>query len=176
MGATFSLATISLFSYMQSNITDEVLPESSLLPQLSCVFSFLSTVETILIGALDPGLGVYIDKVFNESGGPPKGSIRPAIRDIAGVQVTVMIVLIVASTLWPRGALSLNPSRSELKGNVEGQEEKKKKEEEVQGAEHGEEHEEEQGEERREGQEVEQEEEMKRRDERQENNDNSNMV
>lgn len=56
-----------------------------------------------------PLLGRYIDGVYNQSGGANGGDINPAIRNVAGVQFTVLCGVVLASTFIPKGALSFNP-------------------------------------------------------------------
>ncbi|MCJ1327242.1 hypothetical protein MMC10_003910 [Thelotrema lepadinum] len=109
LGATWSAAAVSFYSYMQTLLSDEA-PTSSTktLPPLSSVVGFLFTVETILQASALPLLGMYIDKTVKRTGTTDRScAARTALKYVGGVHFTVLAVLIVISTLIPRGALSL---------------------------------------------------------------------
>ncbi|TID23036.1 gb [Venturia nashicola] len=72
------------------------------------VMAFLYSTY-IMYAIACPPLGRYIDDVYNRSGGANGGDIRPAIRNVAGVQFTVLCAVALASTFIPKGAISFNP-------------------------------------------------------------------
>jgi hypothetical protein len=67
--------------------------------------AFLYSTYIILYAITSPTLGKYIDKISAEN----SGDIHLAMRNIAGVQFTIVAVIIFAATFVPRGSLSFNP-------------------------------------------------------------------
>jgi MFS family permease len=67
--------------------------------------AFLYSSYIILYAILNPLLGKYIDQIYNTN-----QTIRPAFIYIVGVQVTVISILVAASTFIPKGSFKLNPS------------------------------------------------------------------
>lgn len=63
----------------------------------------------VMYAIASPLLGRYIDGVYNRSGGANRGDIRPAMRNVAGVQLTVLCAVVLASTFIPKGAIRFNP-------------------------------------------------------------------
>lgn len=59
----------------------------------------------VIYAIAQPLLGQYVDRVSTAN----NGSIRSAITNIAGVQFTVVTVVVLAATFIPKGALSVNP-------------------------------------------------------------------
>lgn len=72
---------------------------------LGAVMAFLYSTYIVIYAITSPLLGRYIDKVSKRN----KGNISEAFQNIAGVQFTIIAVLIFVSTLVPKGALSINP-------------------------------------------------------------------
>lgn len=72
---------------------------------LGAVMAFLYSTYIVIYAITSPLLGRYIDKVSKRN----KGNISEAFKNIAGVQFTIIAVLIIAATFIPKGALSFNP-------------------------------------------------------------------
>ena len=122
MGAAWSAAAVSMFSYLQALFPDDAVEGGEgeaegqgerggkrSLPPLSCVLSALFAVEIVIVGLANPLLGSYIDHVYGAMGGPKGGVVQPAFWYLGGAQYTIMTVLVLVSTLVPKGALQLNP-------------------------------------------------------------------
>jgi hypothetical protein len=67
--------------------------------------AFLYCTYIVTYAITSPILGGYIDRVSNRN----DENIHEAIRNVAGVQFTVICVLVMAATFIPKGALSFNP-------------------------------------------------------------------
>ena len=61
--------------------------------------SFLYCTYIVLYALLNPLLGRYVDRVYNNSG---ETDIHPAIYNVAGVQFTVLCVIMLLATLIPK--------------------------------------------------------------------------
>lgn len=72
---------------------------------LGAVMAFLYSTYIVIYAITSPLLGRYIDKISKRN----NGNISEAFKNIAGVQFTIIAVLILAATFIPRGALSFNP-------------------------------------------------------------------
>lgn len=72
---------------------------------LGAVMAFLYSTYIVIYAITSPLLGRYIDKVSKRN----KGNISEAFKNIAGVQFTIIAILILAATFIPKGALSFNP-------------------------------------------------------------------
>lgn len=72
---------------------------------LGAVMAFLYSTYIVIYAITSPLLGRYIDKVSKRN----NSNISEAFKNIAGVQFTIIAVLIFAATFIPRGALSFNP-------------------------------------------------------------------
>lgn len=72
---------------------------------LGAVMAFLYSTYIVIYAITSPLLGRYIDKVSKRN----KGNISEAFQKIAGVQFTIIAVLILLATFIPKGALALNP-------------------------------------------------------------------
>lgn len=66
-------------------------------------FLYSSYIVTYAIASVC--LGTYIDRVSDAN----KENIQSAIRNVAGIQFTVIAVLVMASTFVPKGAFAWNP-------------------------------------------------------------------
>ena len=77
---------------------------------LGAVMALLYSTYIVIYAIADPLLGKYIDSVFTATGGASKGGrINSAIRNVAGVQFTIISVTVLASTFIPRGSFSFDP-------------------------------------------------------------------
>jgi MFS family permease len=100
---------VSLAAYIQASLARLESQETSISP-LGAVMGFLYSTYIIIYAIISPLVGKYIDKVFAETGGEKNGgTIRPALRNIVGVQFTILSVIIFCATFVPRGAFHLNP-------------------------------------------------------------------
>lgn len=99
---------VSLAAYIQASLARKE-SEHKDVSALGAVMAFLYSTYIVIYAICSPLLGRYIDGVYNRSGGSDGGDIRPALVNTAGVQFTVLCVVVLASTFVPRGALSFNP-------------------------------------------------------------------
>jgi hypothetical protein len=94
---------VSLAAYIQSSLNKMDINEPGISP-LGAVMSFLYSGYIVLNAVLSSQLGKVIDNDFKAT-----GTIVSSFRRVAGIQFTVCSVIILLSTLIPRGALSFNP-------------------------------------------------------------------
>ncbi|KAK2749574.1 hypothetical protein FQN55_003274 [Onygenales sp. PD_40] len=100
---------VSLAAYIQATLA-RVEAKTKNVSALGAVMAFLYTTYIIIYAITSPLLGRYVDKVFNESGGAEGGGdIHKAIRNIGGIQFTILAGVIMAATFVPQGAFKLNP-------------------------------------------------------------------
>lgn len=99
---------VSLAAYIQASLA-RLESRTKNVSALGAVMAFLYSTYIVLYAILSPLLGRYVDRVYNRSGGSRGGTVRPALVNVAGVQFTVLCVIVLASTLIPRGALRINP-------------------------------------------------------------------
>ena len=95
---------VSLTAYIQASLA-RLESETQNVSALGAVMAFLYSTYIVTYAIASVSLGTYIDRVSDRH----NEQIQPAIKNIAGVQFTVMAVLIMASTFVPKGALALNP-------------------------------------------------------------------
>jgi hypothetical protein len=101
---------VSLAAYIQASLA-RVESEHQDVSALGAVMAFLYSTYIVIYAICSPLLGRYIDGVYNRSGGSKGGgTIYAALVNTAGVQFTVLSVIVFASTFVPRGALSFNPA------------------------------------------------------------------
>ncbi len=94
-------ADVTLNAYIQSSLSKS---ENGISP-LSSVMAFLYSSYIIIYAILNPLLGKYIDSTYDKY-----QTIRPAFIYTVGVQITIISIIIAASTFTPKGAFKLNPS------------------------------------------------------------------
>ena len=83
----------------------------------------VNTVTIATYAIASPFLGQYIDTVYAATGAAfGRGTVRPAIFNVAGVQYTALMAVGLASTFLPRGAFKFNPKT--LNGDQPGDREK----------------------------------------------------
>jgi MFS family permease len=95
---------VLLNAHLQS-IFDESESDQSTISPLGSAMAFLYSSYIILYAILNPVLGRYIDRVYAQT-----GTIQSALIYTAGVQVSIVSVLVFLCTFIPRGAFRLNPS------------------------------------------------------------------
>ncbi|EGD88169.2 uncharacterized protein TERG_04419 [Trichophyton rubrum CBS 118892] len=76
---------------------------------LGAVMACLYTTYIVTYAIISPLLGQYIDSVYIKTGGRDGGDIHSAIHNVAGVQYSVMAIIIFTSTFIPKGAWRINP-------------------------------------------------------------------
>ncbi|USW46815.1 Putative MFS transporter superfamily [Septoria linicola] len=96
---------VSLAAYIQASFA-RLESKTKDVSALAAVMSFLYSTYVVLYAVLNPLLGRYIDNVFTASG---QTSVRPAVYNVAGVQFTVLCIIMLISTFVPKGAFSFNP-------------------------------------------------------------------
>lgn len=100
---------VSLAAYIQASLA-RVEAKTKNVSALGAVMAFLYSSYIVTYAITSPLLGRYIDRVYNQTGGEKNGGhIHEAIRNVGGVQFSIVFVIILASTFIPRGAFSLNP-------------------------------------------------------------------
>ncbi|KAK5655536.1 hypothetical protein OQA88_5467 [Cercophora sp. LCS_1] len=105
----WSAGDVSLIAYIQALLT-RIESQEERVSTLGALMAFLYSVNIILMAVASPLLGRYIDKVYTRTGGANGGNIYEAIRNVGGVQFTVIAVIVFASTLVPKGSWALNPT------------------------------------------------------------------
>lgn len=95
---------IAMNSFIQSSLS-QLESKHKHISTLGAVASFLYSSYIIIYAILNPLLGLYLDRVFTET-----GSVRPAFLYTVAVQMTVIAVIVLISTCIPKGALSCNPT------------------------------------------------------------------
>jgi hypothetical protein len=100
---------VSLAAYIQATLA-RVESKTKNVSALGAVMAFLYCTYIVIYAITSPLLGSYLDSVYSDTGGENNGgNIYTGILNVAGVQFTLIAILILASTLVPQGALSLNP-------------------------------------------------------------------
>lgn len=67
--------------------------------------AFLYCTYIITYAITSPLLGKYIDNVSNRN----NQNIHEAMQNVAGVQFTIIFILVMTATFVPRGAFAFNP-------------------------------------------------------------------
>lgn len=96
---------VSLAAYIQASLA-RVESETEDVSALGAVMAFLYSTYIVIYAIANPLLGQYVDSVWNGSG---QTDVRPAVYNIAGVQLTVLCIVVILATFVPKGAFSLNP-------------------------------------------------------------------
>ncbi|PGH21319.1 hypothetical protein AJ80_03370 [Polytolypa hystricis UAMH7299] len=100
---------VSLAAYIQASLA-RVEAKTKNVSALGAVMAFLYSTYIVTYAITSPLLGRYIDNVFENSGGQDSGgAIHLAIRNVAGVQFSILFVIIFASTFVPQGSFAFNP-------------------------------------------------------------------
>jgi MFS family permease len=106
-GKSFGWAAgdVSLAAYIQASLA-RIESRTKNVSALGAVMAFLYCTYIVTYAITSPLLGTYIDNVSNAN----NQDIRPAITNVAGVQFTLIFVLVMTSTFVPKGAFAFNPS------------------------------------------------------------------
>lgn len=111
---------VSLAAYIQALLQRQEARYNDVSP-LGAVMAFLYSTYITIYAIAGPLLGRYIDRVSATN----NKDISPAIYNIAGVQFSVLSVVIIMATFIPKGAWKFNPneiSGQSLQGSdVEGE-------------------------------------------------------
>lgn len=99
----WAASDVALVAHIQSSMTRLESSDDNV-SVLGAVMSFLYSSYIIIYAIANPFLGKYIDKVYKL-----KGTIRPALFYTAGIQFTIVMIIVLASTFIPSGAFSFNP-------------------------------------------------------------------
>lgn len=95
---------VSLAAYIQASLA-RIESRTQNVSALGAVMAFLYSSYIVIYAIASVSLGTYIDRVSDKN----KDQIQPAIFNVAGIQFTIICVLVMTSTFVPKGAFSLNP-------------------------------------------------------------------
>jgi hypothetical protein len=104
----WSAGDVSLIAYIQAMLARMESQEDNV-STLGSVMAFIYSINIILMSVASPLLGRYIDQVYTRTGGANGGNIYEAIKNVGGVQFTILAIVIFASTFLPNGSWKLNP-------------------------------------------------------------------
>jgi hypothetical protein len=100
---------VSLAAYIQASLA-RIESQNKDVSALGAVMAFLYSFYIVTYAISGTLLGRYLDGVYNSSGGTRGGgTIRSGLVYTAGVQFTIICVLVLAATFVPKGALAFNP-------------------------------------------------------------------
>lgn len=99
---------VSLAAYIQACLA-RLESKNKNVSALGAVMAFLYSFYIVTYAILGTFLGRYLDGVYNDTGGSDGGSISSGLVYTAGVQFTIICVLVFASTFVPKGAVAFNP-------------------------------------------------------------------
>ncbi|KAL2142013.1 hypothetical protein VTI28DRAFT_1703 [Corynascus sepedonium] len=102
---------VSLAAYIQASLA-RIESQNKNVSALGAVMAFLYSFYITTYAVAGTLLGRYLDGVYNRTGGAgdgDSGEVRDGLIFTAGVQMTVISVLMLASTFVPRGAFAFNP-------------------------------------------------------------------
>ncbi|KAJ7281053.1 major facilitator superfamily domain-containing protein [Mycena rebaudengoi] len=101
---------VSLAAYIQSTLA-KIESKDPDVSTLGAVMAFLYVTYIVLYAVLSAVLGNWVDAYLKKNK-PIVGTVaaaREALKYVGGVQFTVIAVVVLASTLVPRGSWALNP-------------------------------------------------------------------
>ncbi|KAL2193065.1 hypothetical protein P885DRAFT_64397 [Corynascus similis CBS 632.67] len=102
---------VSLAAYIQASLA-RIESQNKNVSALGAVMAFLYSFYITTYAVAGTLLGRYLDGVYNRTGGAGDGDggeVRDGLIFTAGVQMTVISALMLASTFVPRGAFAFNP-------------------------------------------------------------------
>ncbi|KAL2015337.1 hypothetical protein VTK56DRAFT_5781 [Thermocarpiscus australiensis] len=99
---------VSLAAYIQASLS-RLESQNKNVSALGAVMAFLYSFYIVTYAVLGTVLGSYLDGVYNRTGGINGGTIDEGLVNTAGVQMTVISVLVLVSTFVPKGSLAFNP-------------------------------------------------------------------
>ncbi|KAG9201878.1 hypothetical protein G6514_005295 [Epicoccum nigrum] len=95
---------VSLAAYIQASLA-RIESDTQNVSALGAVMAFLYSSYIVTYAIASVCLGTYIDHVSFVNG----DNIQPAMRNVAGIQFTIIAILVMTSTFVPKGAFALNP-------------------------------------------------------------------
>jgi hypothetical protein len=111
VGATFipisfgwAAGDVSLAAYIQASLA-RIESKTQNVSALGAVMAFLYSTYIVIYAIASVALGTYIDRISDRN----NDQIHGAILNVAGVQYTIIFVLVMTSTFVPKGSLSINP-------------------------------------------------------------------
>ncbi|KAK4183661.1 major facilitator superfamily domain-containing protein [Podospora australis] len=100
---------VSLAAYIQASLA-RLESKNKNVSALGAVMAFLYSFYIVTYAISGTLLGRYLDGVYNKSGGNSEGGeIHDGLLFTAGLQMTIISVLVLAATFVPKGALAFNP-------------------------------------------------------------------
>jgi MFS family permease len=95
---------VSLAAYIQASLA-RLEAENRNVSPLGAVMAFLYCTYIVTYAITSPVLGRYIDHISNEN----REDIHVAIKNVGGVQFTIIFILVMTATFVPKGAFAFNP-------------------------------------------------------------------
>jgi hypothetical protein len=95
---------VSLAAYIQASLA-RIESQTQNVSALGAVMAFLYSSYIVTYAIASVSLGTYIDRVSDKN----NEQVQSAIFSVAGVQFTVIFVLVMTATFVPKGAFALNP-------------------------------------------------------------------
>lgn len=95
---------VSLAAYIQASLA-RIESRTQNVSALGAVMAFLYSSYIVTYAIASATLGSYIDRVSDRN----NEQVQPAIFNVAGVQFTIIFVLVMTATFVPKGAFALNP-------------------------------------------------------------------
>lgn len=99
---------VSLAAYIQASLA-RIESQNKNVSALGAVMAFLYSFYIVTYAVAGTLLGRYLDGVYNNTGGMSGGEVRSGFVFTAGVQMSVISLLVFASTFVPKGAFAFNP-------------------------------------------------------------------
>lgn len=99
---------VSLGAFVQASLA-RIESENKNVSALGAVMAFLYSFYIVTYAVAGTLLGRYLDGVYNKTGGSDGGEVRSGLIYTAGVQMSIICVLVFSSTFVPKGALAFNP-------------------------------------------------------------------
>lgn len=103
IGFGSAIGDISLDAYIQSSVSRLEAKHKHFSP-LAAVMAFLYSTYIVIYAIANPFLGRHIDAVYNST-----GTIRSALIYTTAVQLTIILIITIAVTFIPKGAIGFNP-------------------------------------------------------------------
>ncbi|KAH6843445.1 major facilitator superfamily domain-containing protein [Chaetomium sp. MPI-CAGE-AT-0009] len=99
---------VSLAAYIQASLA-RLESQNKNVSALGAVMAFLYSFYIVTYAVAGTLLGRYLDGVYNKSGGIDGGQVHTGLIYTAGVQMSVISLLVLAATFVPKGAFAFNP-------------------------------------------------------------------
>ncbi|KAF2826298.1 hypothetical protein CC86DRAFT_292717 [Ophiobolus disseminans] len=96
---------VSLAAYIQASLA-RIESRTQNVSALGAVMAFLYSSYIVTYAIASVTLGTYIDRISDRN----NDQVQHAIFNVAGVQFTIIFVLVMTATFVPKGAFALNPA------------------------------------------------------------------